>query len=278
MALTFNKNIISDSSSRSGVFQPGLFWSTLVGGIFLSLLTYWLLVSIGLGLGSFGLQVDSVTGDTLQALSVGAVIWLMVTFLLALGVGAYLCVRMSAVRQVKHAAAQGAIIASVFFAIMAMQATSILVPMASQSLASLNSATMSLSSNPRFQNFLEDATAGIDLRGIDRPALAKAIGTRLIMDDDASLRNLLARHSNMSLQEIETRVAQLESTFNRVSTEVTNGVGKALAVSGWMLFFSLLIGTVGAMLGGWMGARMNTKYSGALAAENTITPQESRAA
>lgn len=194
---------------------------------------------IGVAIGSIGLQIDPLTGDKLEALSVGGVTWLILSCAVALALGTYACVRISNVAPTKFGFVQSLVITSAFFAVMAIQATSILVPMASRSIGALGSAALALSQQPRVQAFFEDSLANLDLRGVDRADLTASIGSRLMMNDGESLRTLLAQHSNMS--------------------EAANGVGKVMAFSAWIIFAALLCGAVGAALGGTYASRMNIR-------------------
>lgn len=258
------KDINEPVSSSEEIYArtgPRISWKAIFGGLFISLLSYWFLLGIGIGVGAFGLKTDQVTLDIFKALTLAGAAWMVISHMLALALGAYATLRISNYSLNKSGVVQGAITASIYFAIMSLQVTAIAVPFTKGIFETVEGTAQTLMQQPKVQNFLEDSVNDLNVStGMTRADLSQALGARLMSNDTTSLRTFIARNSNLSAAEIDARIAQMDAEFRAVVTDVSNAAGTALAFSAWLLVITLGLGAVSAIVGGIWGARSN-QYS-----------------
>jgi hypothetical protein len=236
-------------------------WKSILAGLFVTLITYVALSALGAGLG--GATASSVirSGGGADNLATGAAVWIGVSTLLALAAGSYFAARTSTFITSRIGAAQGLIIASIFFSFM-IYGVGKTLGFAGKGLGNMASTVTSgagdLASDPMVQNTVQQALGDANLKS-DIKTVVQNLGTFLIRGDRDSARNYLSYETGLPPEEIEARFEKLQQEFS--ANLKTAGVRTAKAVSnaGWALFITLLIGIGASVGGGALGSVINLR-------------------
>src|SRR5947199_275195 len=95
-----------------------LHWSAIFAGVFVALLTYFALMSLGLAFGAAAVR-DAVQNDeTFNGVAIGAGVCTVASVLISLFVGSYASGRASGIIATRIGYTQGAVITALFFAVM----------------------------------------------------------------------------------------------------------------------------------------------------------------
>ncbi len=114
-----------------------------------------------------------------------------------------------------------------------------------------------MASNPQVQNIIE-RSLGDDLNLKSEPQIvAQGLAARLLQGNDDAAKNYLAYQTGRSRAEIEQRFAQLKSDFTATAQQVGSDVARGISTASWVLFGTLILGMIFAVLGGSWGASAN---------------------
>ncbi|MBX3022471.1 MAG: hypothetical protein KF799_12430 [Bdellovibrionales bacterium] len=236
-------------------------WRAVFAGLFISMLAYFTLVSLGLGIGA-GQMRDVLAGqDALGNIGIGAAIWLAVTVLISLFVGSYASSRSSGIIATRVGAVQGAVITALFFTLMTTQAGIALGTISSGLGAirdTLSGAAWQMGNNPRLTAIVDDALGDMDLKSSPE-TVGSGVLSRLMRGDTDSAITYLANQSGLTRAEAEVRYQQLSGQVQAAAAEIGQRTATAARTIGWTAFGLMVFGTLFAILGGTMGAQLNIR-------------------
>ncbi len=247
------------------VRQSLLSWRALIAGFFISILTFTMLLSLGLAVGGYAANNAF---ESLQSVAVGSSVWTLVSIILAVFAGSYFAGRLGTYRTPRIGAAQGLVIASLFlvsFLYMSGQFTNMVATRAAQTVGfvgtQVSSAAGAAAQNPQIRAIVEEALGDEVMRGNQDPAVvAQQLGLYLVQGETEQARNYLARTTNISPEEAEQRLAALQTRLDEAMTQVQEGVSSAMVALGWFLFIALGLGALSGSLGGALGSRENKRH------------------
>lgn len=236
-------------------------WRAVFAGIFVSMLVYLTLFSLGMGLGA-GQIKEVLNGEgSAQSIGLGATIWLMVSVLIALFVGSFASSRMSGIIATRVGYMQGAVIAALFFTLMITQLGMALGFVGTGLGVLSNTLTQtsgSIANNPIVTNFIQDTMSDVEFDTSPSEFVAGVLNRMMRGDREAAV-GYITRETGVSSEDararyetIRGRVQQLTEAIAQRSSELTRQVG-------WISFIAMVLGTGFAMLGGGMGALMNLR-------------------
>jgi hypothetical protein len=227
----------------NGALHSLISWKSIIAGFLVSMLTYVTLTSLGLAIG--GASTASVIqngGAHANGLAIGAGVWVALTVLLSLAAGAYFAARTSTFITARVGAAQGLIIAALFFGGMIYGLGDVL-GLASQGLGSAAGSAASkagsvISSSPMMRTVLEDSLVTLKLKS-DPEKVAQGLMARISTGNTDSAKNYLAAQTGLSQTEVNTEFDRIENQVKAAAVKTADGVSKGAWVSFWALFLGL---------------------------------------
>jgi hypothetical protein len=229
-------------------------WRAILAGLFLAGITYVALIMLGLALAGASAYEMIQEDNTIRGLASGATTWMALSVLLSLGIGSYFAARTSTFVTRRIGAAQGLLIAAIFFGVMGYGI--------SQGIGSIigvvGMGASNIASSPLVQNQVEDAIGSMDLKE-DPAVVVQGVISRLMTGDTASARTFLINQSGQPESVVAPKLAALErdfkATVKTISVETAEGVEKGA----WLMFAMLITGIGMAALGGAAGSWLNFK-------------------
>lgn len=228
-------------------------WRAIFGGTFITLLFYFILMSLGLAIGGASLQAIIEGGTDGGALSIGSCVWLIVSALISLFVGSWFAGRVSGPVPQRIGAVQGMVISALFFGFLISQIGAT-VGLLGRGLES----TVNLAQSPQVQDTVEKALGGLNLKAPPDQVL-QGVATRLLRGDDEGAKRYLARQAGIGTNEATRRIKAMKTDIEKTVRDVGSKVAKATSVAGWTFFGAMFLGTVAAVFGGGGGAATNLR-------------------
>lgn len=252
-------NIESDMQTPITERAYVIHWPAIFSGMFISMLVYFTLMSLGLGFGG-GQAMQAIEGrDSASGLTIGAGIWLAVTVLISLFVGSYATSRVSGAIAPRVAYVQSAVVSALFFTLMVSQAGIALGVFgrgANAVASNLSGMAGQAAASPRLNAIVEDALGQTDLRSSPETVVS-GILSRLMRGDEQGAVTYMSIQTGMTEEEAAGRYqelrAQLQNTMQTAGTEAA----RAARTAGFIGFFTMLLGTLAAMAGGHTGASLS---------------------
>jgi hypothetical protein len=204
-----------------------------------------------------------------MALATGAGLWLGLSAVIALFFGSYYTLRISKFVTNKIGAAHGFVVASIFFILLGMGATSSLGTLSrgvGQITQNLGAGVVALSSNTAVQDAINRAIGTANLKSEPADVVA-GLATRLMRGDVNSARDYFQYQTGGFDAESNARFDQLRADFDIAARNAGIAASRAVADAGWSLFVTFTVGLIAALFGGRMGAQANANRP--LAAEDT---------
>jgi hypothetical protein len=244
-------------------------WSAVFAGLFVTFLTYFILMSLGLAVGASAFK-NVLEGDSsMRSVGSGASIWTLISVLVSLFMGSYISGRVSGWIATRIGYVQGAVITALFFTVMMSQA-GIALGMLGKGITNLSGAALSgatqLGQNPRITTLIEDSLTDLEIGGGSSSGgtkniegVASGLLSRLMRGDTDSAVNFLAAHAGMSRAEASSRIQELNEKFKSTLVDIGRKTSDTAAVVGWSAFITFLLGSIAAMLGGATGAQVNIR-------------------
>lgn len=236
-------------------------WRAVFAGVFIAMLVYFTLASLGMAFGAGQVQ-DVLRGqDSARALGTGVGIWMIVTVLISLAVGSYASARVSGIIATRIGYTQGAVIAAIFFTLMLTQAGMALGAVGSGLGAlkdALGGAVSTTTGNSQMSNILEDAMGDLDLRSPPE-TVAAGVLSRLMRGDQNAAIGYLANQAGITQDDAEARFQTLNAQIRNASAQLAQRTADAARAVGWVAFGMMLVGSLFAMLGGGLGAQLNIR-------------------
>jgi hypothetical protein len=264
------------AETKSPVLEPVhgqsylLCWRSVLAGILISLMSYMILSSLGVGI--FGLTsqsaIENETGGV--ALATGTGLWIGITAVISLFSGSYFAVRISNITN-KIGAAHGLVVASSFFIILTVLASSAIGSLSvgiGRLVSGVGKAALTVGINPRVQDTINQVMGTSTFKS-DAKTVSEGIAMRLIQGDAESAKSYYAYQTGQSRAEVSAKIDLLKADFDRTAKDVAEKSSEILAGTGLSLFVTFLVGFVAAGIGGSIGAHSNTEKP--LTAEYTYT-------
>jgi hypothetical protein len=251
-----NESYIADAVRYSSIS-----WRAIFAGGLIALLTYTLLMTLGMAFGGANLQGVIQGEDTIQGLGVGAGIWLIVSVLISLFVGSYVSGRVGGLLSTRIGRIQGAVVSALFFGLLLTQlgaAIGALGRGVGSIVGSAGGAAVSSAQSSQVQDIIDDALEGTRLKA-PPDTVARGLASRLLRGDTDGATAYFARQTGMSRAEAQTRMQDLKQKVTKAATDAGTAAAKGLKVVGWTLFGAILLGTLSALIGGGAGAQVNLR-------------------
>lgn len=234
-------------------------WKPIFAGVFVAFITYVTLSALGAGV--FGASIANTleNGNSASTLTGAAAIWMVISCLLSLFAGTYFATRTSTSITARIGAAQGGVIASLFFAFM-LYGVGKSIGAAGSGLSSLvgvaGESSASLLATPAVQNTIDRALGGSTLKS-EPTVVAQELAVRLLRGNTESARNYLAYQTGLPASEVQARFAVMENEYRAAMQSAGVATADAVAKAGWSLFAILVLGMGSAIFGGSLGSRAN---------------------
>lgn len=243
-------------------FQISLIsWKSIFSGLLVAMITYSTLIALGVSMGGASASNLIQYGGSASGLATGAAIWMLVSVLLSLAAGGYFAARTSVLITGRMGAAQGLVIAALFFGFMmygAGQTLGMAGAGLSSALGTVSAGVGSLSSNIAVQNAIENNLGGVTLKS--PPAeVVQGLVSRLLAGDNDSAKMYLSVQTGLPAAEIDTRFARIESDFRTSLQTAGIKTAEAVAKTGMVVFWMFVAGIAAATLSGAAGTRLNFK-------------------
>lgn len=236
-------------------------WRAIFAGTLIALLSYMILMSLGMAIGGSAIQGAIQGGTDMSSVGIGSVIWLAISVVVSLFLGAYFAARVSGLVFNRIGRVQGAVITALFFGLMLSQvgaAIGMVGRGVGQVAGSAGSAVGDLSQNPQVRDTVNRALGDLNLQSPPEQ-VAQNLGVMLLRGETEQARNYLAQQAGISPQEADQKLQQVQAEVEQIAEDVGNQAAQVVKAAGWALFFSLVLGTIAGVLGGGIGAAANLK-------------------
>ncbi len=236
-------------------------WKAIIGGLFVAMITYVTLIALGVGMGAASVSEVIQEGSDPSGLAGGAALWLGISTFLSLALGSYFAARTSTFITDQIGAAQGLILAAVFFAFMiygAGQTIGIAGRGLGNVVSSVGGSASSLASNTTLQNTIENSLAGTELKS-EPSTVIQGLLTRLIRGDSEGAKTYLSYQTGLSEAELNARYARLETEFKATAQAVGVKAAEGVSKAAWNTFWILIAGIIMSVFSGALGARVNLR-------------------
>lgn len=239
--------------------SPLICWKSILGGLFVATLSHLILSALGVGIG--GITAASLINQDENSSSViaGIGIWMGLSMMISLFIGAYYTVRVSRFVTPKVGMGHGFVLASILFVAMAwgaMRGVGNLLSGAASATATAATSVSSLLDNTTVQDSMLKAIGTAALKEPPR-AVAEGLALRLLRGDTASAQNYLAYQTGLPIGDTTQRVTTLQEEFDATVKTLSEATAKGVAAAGVSVFVTLLIGLVAALFGGFAAAKAN---------------------
>ena len=251
---------ISSELSGEGVTKPAqiadasIRWSAIFSGLFVALLIYLALACLALALGGSTIQSKLLSGDLLQSLTVGASYLTAISALFSIAVGSYVSGRVGGVISTRIGGAQGLVIASLFFVLMATQAGLVLMGVGGGITSLLSGMAPSASS----LRIIEDSIGDLKFN-VPTSEVVKGLAIRVGEGNDQSAVTYLANQAGIDPQKARARYDSLKTRFTDLSRSAAEATARGLKYTGWSLFVTMVFGAFIGMFAGILGATNNLR-------------------
>ena len=266
-----SKTISPTLEPTHGTHSHLLCWKSLFAGLLIAVMGYMILSALGVAV--LGLSAKSVieneTGGMMLLTGYG--LWMGFSAIVALFLGTYFTVRISKNITNRVGSAHGFVLASAFFIIMTIVATSALGSLAmgfGHLVSGMGQGVASIGSNTRVQDTVNQAFGATTFKA-DPKVVAEGLTTRLLQGDVASAKSYYAYQTGMNEAQVSANIDALNTRFEATVKEVGDKAATAAAATGFTLFVLYALGLAAAMFGGRVAAHANV--SSPLAAEEAYT-------
>ncbi len=251
-------SFISGDERVQSVGQSTICWPAIFSGLFVTMIVYVGLMSLGLAFGGRSLYDIVQNRDGLAGLGIGAALWTIVAAIVALFFGGHVSGRVAGMISTRVGRIQGLVIASLFFALMFTQMGLLMGALG----GGISSAAITMGSSAMNtqigQDVIEDAIGDLQLKS-PLPQVVQGVGSRLLRGDEDSAVSYLAHQAGLSQAEARARLDQFKARFNEAMTQAALAMAKTLRSAGWTLTLAILFGSLAGMAGGAFGANYNLR-------------------
>jgi len=240
--------------------RPLISWRAIFAGALVAILVDMLLSALGIAVGGIGLERVVQHGGA-QGLSIGAGIWFIVSAIIALAFGSYVCARVSGLVPSRVGGIEGLVVSALLFlALLAGLGSGLggLSRATGSILGSAGSGLYDLAQNEQVQSVIQGAIGELNLRA-DPGQVAQGVASRLLAGDDQGAANYLAAQAGIDPSEASGRLQQAKTDLENAAKSAGRSVARATQAAGWTLFLTILLGSAAGLVGGAMGARRNIR-------------------
>jgi len=249
-----------DQSARESL---SLHWSGIFAGLFVALLTYFALMSLGLAFGASAIKDSFQTDESFPGLAVGAGVWAVASVLIALFIGSYCSGRASGIIATRIGYTQGAVITALFFGLLVSQIGAS-VGIFTRTLTNISSSAMGAATtgamrSPRLAAVVEDGLGNNLNLKIPAGVFVTGLSQRLMRGDTESAKSYLAAQTGISRTEAQQKIDAMNAKFKTTLADIGQKSSVAASRLGWAAFVTIVLGAVASMLGGGTGAMVNLR-------------------
>ncbi len=258
-----------ESTVKNEASSSGISWAAVLGGAVVCAAMSLILLALGTGIGLSSVSPWSNTGASASTIGMAAIVWLIVSQIIASAMGGYLAGRLRTkwvsihtdevyFRDTAHGFLVWAVGLVITAAFLASAATSIIGGTAQMGASALSSAdpneyyidTLFRSDRPTPDS--NDASIRAESRGIFANGLRQK---DLTAPDKTYLGQLVAARTGLTQAEAEQRVSEV---FTQ-ARQATDNARKALAHSMYWMFLALLIGAFCASFAATIGGKQRDR-------------------
>lgn len=258
-----------ESTVKNEASSSGISWAAVLGGAVVCAAMSLILLALGTGIGLSSVSPWSNTGASASTIGMAAIVWLIVSQIIASAMGGYLAGRLRTkwvsihtdevyFRDTAHGFLVWAVGLVITAAFLASAATSIIGGTAQMGASALSSAdpneyyidTLFRSDRPAPDS--NDASIRAESRGIFANGLRQK---DLTAPDKTYLGQLVAARTGLTQAEAEQRVSEV---FTQ-ARQATDNARKALAHSMYWMFLALLIGAFCASFAATIGGKQRDR-------------------
>jgi hypothetical protein len=236
-------------------------WRAVFAGVFISMLTFLISMSLGLALSATSVRGLFVGLETVKSLGVSVGIWTMFSVLLSLFVGSYASGRARGIIATRIGYSQGAVVSALFFVLLMWQlvfAIGVVGRGINRFSGSTGSDISDMARNSRLSGVIEDTLS--DLKFRDPPdTVIPGVAVRLMRGDQDSTVNYLATQASISADQARARLQTLNAKYQSLIADLGDMSFDIIRILGWSVFATAFFGTLAAMLGGGLGAQVNLR-------------------
>jgi hypothetical protein len=260
---------LPESSTRNEAASSGVSWAAIVAGAFVAAALSLILVALGTGIGLSSISPWSNTGVSASAFGIGAIVWVIVTQIIAASIGGYLAGRLRTkwvsthtdevyFRDTAHGFLVWAVGLVITAAFLASAATSLLGGPRLGATANAQGSSQSSGPNAYFVDTLfRSDPPSANAIDVSRRAEADAILVNALRQKDipasdrAYLVHMVAATTGLSPAAAEQRVSDVLIQ----ARQAAEAARKAVAHSMYWTFLALLIGAFCASFAATIGGR-----------------------
>ena len=254
-----------DSSSNETQLFSCVSWRSVFAGLAVSALVLTVLMALGVAISGHAIDAMS-DGDGLAGYGIGTAIWTALSISVALFAGSFFTGRLSGFVSARVGAAQGLVVASIFVLSLVWAGGNTLGALTSgftQAVSSVGGGAAqvasSLSKNSEVQAVVNEAVDGLDLK--DNPeTIFTQLSTYLVQGKTQLAERYLAHQASITVPEARERIATLKTNFSQTASKVIDKTGRAIALAGWFIFGTFVLGILSALAGGAIGTKRSSVH------------------
>jgi hypothetical protein len=270
MKTEFSHNVIEQGITARHLVS----WSSLIAGLLMTLLTFSGAVALGVAFGGIGLS----DGASAQNAGIFTGVWFILSAVIALFVGGYVCVRLGKFRNDIVGIAHGLVIASLFILLVLNQTatavgwlTRVAGDAASGTATMIGSGMSAASQNTAVRDMVEDAVGDLNLKS-DPEVVVTGVTSRLLRGDNEGAKRFLARQSGLTPEEVDARIVALRTQVDQTVIRARDATATAMKTTGWSLFLLIVLGAISGALGGVLATQVNGRKPLARTLDETVAP------
>jgi hypothetical protein len=236
-------------------------WRAIFAGLFVSLISYFILLALGLAIGGASLESAALGTGSASGIGGWTGVWMIISLVLSLFIGSFSASRVSGLIPIRVGRTQGVVITALFFLVILSQAASIVGLIGrgvGGAVGALGSAGADISQNPDVQDVLDDALGNLSLKS-PPDIVAKGVAARLVRGDSAGARDYLARQSGLTADQADARISIVRAKVESVLRDTGAAAARVAKGTGWILFFGMILGIISASIGGTLGSVVNLR-------------------
>lgn len=234
---------------------------SLFAGLGVAFLTHMILSALGAGIGGMTAHSLIMREEGGAGLATSAGVWMGLSVVVSLFVGSFFAIRLSQFRSYKIGYGHGAVIAALFFIVMAWGASmgigSVVSGLSQTAMAASHTAA-SIAAIPAVQDTFQKAIGASELRS-QTSEVTLGLASRLMSGDEASARSYLAYQTGQTEAQVQQQAATMKAEFDANLKAAAEKTADMIAVAGWSLFVTMVLGLASAILGGALAARANVE-------------------
>lgn len=234
-------------------------WKATFAGLAVTLLTFFGLIALMMGLGGIGLS----DGTTARSAGIFTGIGLFIATVISLFAGSYFSARVAKVTSEGMGSGQGLLVGAVFVLFVlfqVMSAVGTLGKAAGDALGIVGSGAANAAQNPMVQDIVTDAVGDLNLRS-EPQAVIGSVTSRLLRGDQESAKNYLASQAGITPAEADQRIAAAQARISQGLDQARESSAAALQATGWSLFIMIVLSAIASALGGFVAAKRNYAHT-----------------